>query len=99
MVAASQPLAISAGIEILSKSGNAADAAVAIAAALNVTEPTSTLFFDAKSRQVSALNGSGRAPAALTLERLKKEACLNYLLNCFASLCSRQGPRRRGRRL
>lgn len=81
MVAASQPMAVAAGIEILSKGGNAADAAVAVAAALNVTEPTSTgiggdmfaLFFDAKTGRVSALNGSGRAPAALTLERLKKE--------------------------
>jgi gamma-glutamyltranspeptidase/glutathione hydrolase len=81
MVAASQPMAVAAGIEILSKGGNAADAAVAVAAALNVTEPTSTgiggdmfaLFLDAKTKQVSALNGSGRAPAALTLERLKKE--------------------------
>ncbi len=81
MIAASQPMAVAAGIEILSKGGNAADAAVAVAAALNATEPTSTgiggdmfaLFFNAKTKQVSALNGSGRAPAALTLERLKKE--------------------------
>jgi gamma-glutamyltranspeptidase / glutathione hydrolase len=81
MVAASQPMAVAAGIEILSKDGNAADAAVAVAAALNVTEPTSTgiggdmfaLFFDASTKQISALNGSGRAPAALTIERLKKE--------------------------
>jgi gamma-glutamyltranspeptidase / glutathione hydrolase len=81
MVAASQPLAVAAGIEMLSRSGNAADAAVAVAAALNVTEPTSTgiggdmfsLFFDGRSKHVTALNGSGRAPAGLTLERLRKD--------------------------
>jgi gamma-glutamyltranspeptidase / glutathione hydrolase len=84
IVATSQPLATAAGIEILSKGGNAADAAVAAAAALNVTEPTSTgiggdmfaLYFDAQTKQVTALNGSGRAPAALTLERLKREGLL-----------------------
>ncbi len=81
MVAASQPLATAAGLEILAKGGNAADAAVAAAAALNVTEPTSTglggdmfaLFYDAQTRRVTALNGSGRAPAGLTLERLRRE--------------------------
>jgi gamma-glutamyltranspeptidase/glutathione hydrolase len=81
IVAASQPLAVAAGLEALSQGGNAADAAVATAAALNVTEPTSTglggdcfaLYFDAQTGQVSALNGSGRAPALLTLERLRLE--------------------------
>ncbi|MFN8383152.1 MAG: gamma-glutamyltransferase [Anaerolineales bacterium] len=81
IVSTSQPLATAAGIEILSKGGNAADAAVAAAAALNVTEPTSTgiggdmfaLYFDAQTKQVTALNGSGRAPSALTIDRLKHE--------------------------
>jgi len=80
-VATSQPLATAAGLSILAAGGNAADAAVATAAALNVTEPTSTgiggdmfaLYYDAHTKQVTALNGSGRAPAALSLERLQKE--------------------------
>jgi gamma-glutamyltranspeptidase/glutathione hydrolase len=81
IVSTSQPLATAAGLEILAGGGNAADAAVAAGAALNVTEPSSTgiggdmfaLYYSADTEQVTALNGSGRAPAALTLDRLKKE--------------------------
>jgi len=78
MVASSQPLASMAGVKILQDGGNAADAAVAVAAALNVTEPTSTgiggdcfcLFYEADERRVKALNASGRAPAGLSIEYL-----------------------------
>ncbi|MCB9135189.1 MAG: gamma-glutamyltransferase family protein [Anaerolineales bacterium] len=86
IVATSQPLAVAAGLEILSKGGNAADAAIATAAALNVTEPTSTglggdafaLYFDAKTGQVTALNASGRAPGALTLELLNDQLSIDH---------------------
>ena len=81
MVAASQPLAVAAGLLALGAGGTAADAAIATAAALNVTEPASTglggdafaLYFEASTRKVTALNGSGRAPRKLTLERLQRE--------------------------
>src|SRR5690606_14918580 len=81
MVAANNPLAAQAGLDVLKRGGNAADAAVATAAVLNVTDPASTgiggdmfaLYYDAKTGQVTALNGSGRAPAALSLEHLAQQ--------------------------
>ncbi|XP_078489733.1 glutathione hydrolase-like YwrD proenzyme [Ciona intestinalis] len=79
-VSSSQTLASQLGLDILKKGGNAADAAVTVAAALNLMEPYSTgiggdmfcLYYDKSKNKVFGLNGSGRAPEKLTLEYLNK---------------------------
>ena len=75
LVATSQPLAAQAGLRMLLKGGNAADAALAAAIALTVVEPTSNgigsdafaLVWDGEN--LHGLNGSGRSPRAWTLDR------------------------------
>jgi len=78
VVATSHPLAAQAGLAILQAGGNAIDAALAAATTLTVVEPTSNgigsdafaLIWD--GQKLHGLNGSGRAPAALTPELVER---------------------------
>jgi gamma-glutamyltranspeptidase/glutathione hydrolase len=73
MVASSQPLASQVGVDVLKRGGHAVDAAIAMAAMLNVTEPNMTgiggdafmMIYSPKTKKLEALNASGRAPRAL----------------------------------
>ena len=73
MVSSANPYVTQAGLEILSEGGNAFDAAVAVAAALNVVEPMMSgvggygaiVVHDAQSGETRVLHAGSRMPATL----------------------------------
>ncbi|MCI2400198.1 gamma-glutamyltransferase family protein [Aliiroseovarius subalbicans] len=79
MCATSHPIAARTAIRVLEDGGNAVDAAIAAAAVLGIAEPHMTglggdcfvLLKPAGEDRVVALNGSGRAPAALNADALR----------------------------
>ncbi len=81
MVAASQPLAVDIGVEVLRNGGTAVDAAIASNAALGLMEPFScgiggdafALVWDAETQTLFGLNGSGRSPRSLTYQGMAAE--------------------------
>jgi gamma-glutamyltranspeptidase/glutathione hydrolase len=78
IVAASQPLAARAGVQILERGGNAIDAAIAANATIGLMEPTGNgiggdlfiIYYEAKTGTVHGLNSSGWAPTGLTVDLL-----------------------------
>lgn len=81
-VACSQPIASNIGLDIMKyHNGNAADAAIAIAAALAVLEPCSTglggdmfcLYYNGSTKDISCINGSGKSPNNLSYDMVYKE--------------------------
>ena len=77
MVAAANPHAARAGLEILRAGGSALDAAIAVQLALNVVEPQASgigggaflLHWDAAASAISAYDGRETAPAAARPDR------------------------------
>jgi gamma-glutamyltranspeptidase / glutathione hydrolase len=70
-VAAANPLAVDAGLEILGHGGKAIDAAVAVQAMLGLVEPQSSgvaggsflMYYDAHNGKLTAFDGREKAPA------------------------------------
>jgi len=73
-IAAANPMAVEAGLEVLAAGGTAADAAVAVQAMLGLVEPQSSglgggaflLYYNATTRAVTAFDGREVAPAGAT---------------------------------
>jgi gamma-glutamyltranspeptidase / glutathione hydrolase len=71
MVAAANPLAVEAGVEVLRRGGTAIDAAIAVQMVLGVVEPQASgiggggflLYYDAASRALTVYDGRETAPS------------------------------------
>ena len=81
IVAASQPLAARAGVQVLERGGNAVDAAIAANAVMGLVEPHNNgiggdlfvIYYDAKAGKLHGLNAGGWAPSGLTPELLRSK--------------------------
>ena len=94
IVASSHGLASLAGVDMLRRGGGAMDAAVATAAVLAVVEPMMTgiggdaffLYYEASTRTVFALNGSGRSPAGLSARQVRADGQGSIPLDSWMSV-------------
>lgn len=80
MAATSQPLATQIALDIMKQGGSAMDAAIAANAALGLMEPTGcgiggdlfAIVWDPQTRTLHGYNGSGRAPAGMSIELVRE---------------------------
>ena len=107
IVAASQPLAVTAGLKVLQDGGSFVDSAIAVSSVLAVTEPYASqiggdafvIVYEAASGKTVAYNASGAAPAAATLDSLAngipsrgiQTASVPGLVDCWFALHERYG--------
>jgi gamma-glutamyltranspeptidase/glutathione hydrolase len=81
IVAASQPLAARAGVQVLERGGNAVDAAIATNAVMALVEPyfdgiggdLFVIYYEAKTGTLHGLNAGGWAPTGLSAALLKSK--------------------------
>ena len=81
MAATSHPLVSQVALDVLKRGGTAVDAAIAANATIGLMEPTGNgvggdlfaIVWDAKTKKLYGLNGSGRSPKSLTLAKLREE--------------------------
>lgn len=119
MVVTSHPLAVDAAAEVLSAGGSAVDACVTAAAVLGVVDPMSAglggdcfaLVWEPRRRELHGFNGSGRAPAAASLQDLQRRGLSRVpergllpvtvpgALDAWAQLLERYGRRSLGQAL
>jgi gamma-glutamyltranspeptidase/glutathione hydrolase len=81
MVAAANPYAVEAGLEVLRNGGNAIDAAIAVHAVLGLVEPESSgigggaflVYYDRGADRITVFDGRETAPAAATADLFAKD--------------------------
>lgn len=93
MVAAANPYAVEAGLEILREGGNAIDAAIAVHTVLGLVEPESSglgggaflVYYDRAKDTVTVFDGRETAPAAATSELFFKDGQVMDFVSAWQS--------------